>query len=131
MSVRALQRLRFFSRCLRDGDATMASPITLREVTMKGKSGSSIACAFMLGVLALPALAAAPAAAPTVPRDEEAKYQYLKDAANAVVGVQVKALANARSAQTLGVDRMGSGVLIDKDGLVLTIGYLILEADHV
>ena len=75
--------------------------------------------------------AAAPSAAPTPPQDEEAKYQYLRDAANAVVGVKVTALANARSATTLGIDRMGSGVLIEKDGMVLTIGYLILEADHV
>jgi len=80
--------------------------------------------------LALPVLAAAPAAAPTAPRDDEAKYQYLRDAANAVVGLRVKALANARSAQTLGVERNGSGVVIES-GLVLTIGYLVLEADQV
>jgi S1-C subfamily serine protease len=81
--------------------------------------------------LALPSIAAVPSAAPTPPKDEEAKYQYLKDAANAVVGIQVKALANARSATTLGVERSGAGVVIEKDGLVLTIGYLILEADQV
>jgi S1-C subfamily serine protease len=91
---------------------------------------------FVAGILAglamaIPAHAAAPSTAPTAPRDEEAKYQYLKDAANAVVAVNVKALPNARSATTLGVDRSGSGVLIEKDGLVLTIGYLILEADRV
>ena len=49
----------------------------------------------------------------------------------AVVGIKVKAIANARSNETLGVERLGSGVLIPKDGLVLTIGYLILEADQV
>jgi S1-C subfamily serine protease len=76
--------------------------------------------------------AAAPSAAPTdpQPRDEEAKYQYLRDAANAVVGIKVKALANARSAQSLGIERFGSGALIES-GLVLTIGYLVLEADQV
>src|SRR5436190_22497811 len=91
-----------------------------------------IAIAFLTLALALPALAAVPSAAPTAPKqDDESKYQYLKDAANAMVAVQVKAIGNARSAATLGVDRMGAGVVIDKDGLVLTIGYLILEADHV
>ena len=38
---------------------------------------------------------------------------------------------DARSIATLGRERQGSGVLIGDDGLVLTIGYLILEADHV
>ena len=90
-----------------------------------------IARVLMLFALALPAFGAAPPAAPATPRDDDAKYQFLKDAANAVVGVKVKAIANARSAATLGVDRLGNGVVIDKNGLVLTIGYLILEADQI
>jgi len=49
----------------------------------------------------------------------------------AVVGVEVVALDDARSIATLGRERQGSGVLIGADGLVLTIGYLILEADQV
>jgi serine protease Do len=62
---------------------------------------------------------------------EDAAYRKLIDAANAVVGVKVKALPNARSNDTLGAERTGSGVVIAADGLVLTIGYLILEADQV
>ena len=62
---------------------------------------------------------------------EEAAYQLLVDAANAVVGVKVKALPNARSNESLGAERLGSGVLIGNDGLVLTIGYLVTEADQV
>jgi serine protease Do len=58
-------------------------------------------------------------------------YQALVNAANAVVGVKVKALPNARSNETLGEERAGSGILIRDDGLVLTIGYLIMEADQV
>jgi len=58
-------------------------------------------------------------------------YQALVNAANAVVGVKVKALPNARSNETLGEERTGSGILIRDDGLVLTIGYLIMEADQV
>ena len=49
---------------------------------------------------------------------------------SAVVGVQAKAMANARSAATLGAERRGTGVLI-RDGLVLTIGYLVVEAESV
>ena len=58
-------------------------------------------------------------------------YRALAAAANAVVGVKVKALPNARSNETLGAERSGSGILIRDDGLILTIGYLIMEADQV
>jgi serine protease Do len=61
----------------------------------------------------------------------DAAYQALVDAAQAVVSVKVKAIPNARSNETLGAERTGSGMLIRSDGLVLTIGYLILEADTV
>ncbi len=47
----------------------------------------------------------------------------------AVVGVQVTAVEGARSVDTLGRERSGTGVVIGPDGLVLTIGYLMLEAD--
>ena len=86
----------------------------------------------MLALIALPAEAAAARSARVQqPAADDAAYQHLVDAANAVVGVRVKAIGNARSNDTLGVDRTGSGVLIGADGLVLTIGYLILEADQI
>ena len=50
---------------------------------------------------------------------------------SAVVGVKVKAVAQASSAKTLGLNRAGSGVVIGSDGLILTIGYLLLEAETV
>ncbi len=49
----------------------------------------------------------------------------------AIVSVQARALPGARSAATLGTAREGTGVVIGKAGLVLTIGYLIVEADDV
>jgi len=61
----------------------------------------------------------------------EAKQRALAQASAAVVGVHATAVEDARSVDTLGRERQGSGVLIGADGLVLTIGYLILEADHV
>lgn len=57
--------------------------------------------------------------------------QQLAQAQAAVVGLKVTALADARSNATLGRERSGSGVVLDTDGLVLTIGYLVIEADEV
>lgn len=47
---------------------------------------------------------------------------------DAVVKLSIKAVAGARTASTLGAEREGTGVVISADGLILTIGYLILEA---
>jgi S1-C subfamily serine protease len=52
-------------------------------------------------------------------------------ALSAVVGLRATIPRNRRSAQTLGTEREGHGVLIDDRGLVVTIGYLITEADTV
>jgi S1-C subfamily serine protease len=48
-----------------------------------------------------------------------------------VIALEARIPEHARSAQSLGTVRGGTGVLIDGAGLVLTIGYLILEADAV
>jgi len=50
---------------------------------------------------------------------------------NAVVRVMATVPAEARTAPSLGQERAGNGIVIDADGLVLTIGYLILEADKI
>lgn len=49
----------------------------------------------------------------------------------ALVGIEVDVPAGARTAAGLGTRREGNGVVISEDGLVLTIGYLILEASAV
>jgi len=48
----------------------------------------------------------------------------------AVVRVKARILKDARSNATLGPEREGSGVLI-RDGYVVTIGYLVIEAESV
>ena len=48
-----------------------------------------------------------------------------------VVRVRAQASADARSGLTLGRNREGTGVVIDSSGLVLTIGYLITEAEKI
>jgi serine protease Do len=83
------------------------------------------------------AIAAAPpgaAAATPPPANEaavEAQARVLILAKAAMVGVRAIAVEDAQSAKTLGPVRQGSGVVISADGLVLTIGYLILEAENV
>jgi len=61
----------------------------------------------------------------------ETQSRALQRASDAVVGLKAKAIEDARSSATLGAQRQGSGVVISPDGLVLTIGYLILEAEDV
>jgi S1-C subfamily serine protease len=48
-----------------------------------------------------------------------------------VVLLRATAPKDARSAATLGEKREGSGIVIDNSGLILTIGYLILEAEGI
>lgn len=54
----------------------------------------------------------------------------LEHALAAVVGLHAIIPADAFTAGTLGTERAGNGVVID-DGLVLTIGYLVTEAETV
>ncbi len=61
----------------------------------------------------------------------QATIDALNRASAAVVGVRVGVPADARSAETLGKERSGSGVVIGPDGLILTIGYLMLEAQNI
>jgi S1-C subfamily serine protease len=65
------------------------------------------------------------------PSDQTAVIDALSRASAAVVGVRVTAADDARSIATLGKERAGSGVLINKEGLILTIGYLMLEAQDI
>jgi S1-C subfamily serine protease len=64
------------------------------------------------------------------PRAERPRPEVTVDALS-VVKVRATAVANARSASTLGQQREGTGVVIDAKGLVMTIGYLITEAEKV
>jgi len=50
---------------------------------------------------------------------------------DAVVKLSVKAVPNARTAENLGAEREGTGVVFAEKGLILTIGYLILEAGSI
>jgi len=64
------------------------------------------------------------------PKPDDYDYE-LDQALASVVGVKSLVPADAYTAETLGTERAGNGVLIRSDGLVLTIGYLITEAETV
>ncbi len=49
----------------------------------------------------------------------------------AVVGLRSTVPETARTARTLGTERAGNGIVIDDEGLVLTIGYLVMEASDI
>src|SRR3977135_4500050 len=69
---------------------------------------------------------------PAAVRHKPQDYAYdLDSALAAVVGVRSIIPGDAFRAETLGTERAGNGVLIRKDGLVLTTGYLITEAETI
>ena len=55
----------------------------------------------------------------------------LERALNAVVRLSVKIPEDAFTASILGTERAGNGVVIRPDGLIVTIGYLITEAETI
>jgi len=63
------------------------------------------------------------------PRAQDYSYD-LERALSSILGVHAIIPPDAFTADTLGEERAGNGVLID-DGLVLTVGYLITEAETI
>ena len=69
---------------------------------------------------------------PSAAQPKPGNYRYdLDHALASVVGVRTIIPGDAFTADTLGTERTGNGVLIGADGLVLTIGYIITEAETV
>jgi S1-C subfamily serine protease len=64
------------------------------------------------------------------PKPEDYNYE-LDEVLGAVVGIRVLVPPDAFTAEVLGTERAGHGALIRKDGIVLTIGYLITEAETI
>ena len=64
------------------------------------------------------------------PAPEEVRFD-LTAALDAVVGVRAEIPEDAFTASILGTERLGNGVVIREDGLILTIGYLITEAQTI
>jgi S1-C subfamily serine protease len=64
------------------------------------------------------------------PAPEDYDYD-LDQALAAVVGIRTTVPDDAFTADVLGTERAGNGVIIRKDGVILTIGYLVTEAETV
>jgi S1-C subfamily serine protease len=64
------------------------------------------------------------------PRREDLAFD-LDATLSAVVALHAKVPEDAFTASVLGTERAGNGVLIEADGLVVTVGYLITEAEAV
>jgi S1-C subfamily serine protease len=84
----------------------------------------------VLGAAAL-AVACAPLFAAQAASQGQAGQVPLTVDALSVVKIKTQAVRDARSSRSLGNEREGTGIVIDTNGLVLTIGYLITEAEKV
>jgi S1-C subfamily serine protease len=84
-----------------------------------GHRVDSLLAPLAVPLAALWALLAGPAAA---------QAPTLEDLLSAVVKVKTYINPDAQTARNLGREREGSGIVIDQNGLVLTIGYLMVEA---
>ena len=76
------------------------------------------------------ALAAGTLATSVLAQDKDKAQTEAEETLSAIVRVKTRIIKDARSAETLGLQRDGSGVLI-RDGYVLTIGYLVIEAESI
>lgn len=83
------------------------------------------AFAFVLAFVLTSPVRATSSDAPSSER--QGKY----DPIRAVVELQTVVPPEARTARSLGTERQGSGVVIGADGLIVTIGYLIMEAQAI
>jgi S1-C subfamily serine protease len=64
------------------------------------------------------------------PSARELEFDLNRSLASVMV-LHARVPPDAFTARTLGVERLGNGILIGQNGLVLTIGYLITEAEEV
>ena len=88
--------------------------------------------AFLVGLGG--AVAQEPKERPHVQKSQQAQAKVEREAEEmlaAVVRVRMKAIPNARSNTNLGPSREGTGVVIDGRGHIVTIGYIVIEADSI
>ena len=100
------------------------------DAARQGRQGAGIVTHARWVLAALALVLGMPAAAQERAPAPQGQEQLTVDALS-VVKLRSQAVPNARSNRSLGPQRQGTGVVIDSDGLVLTIGYLITEAETV
>lgn len=97
--------------------------MTATAFSMRCRERARVSSAWLLALLFL--------APPCATGQETAAVPSADELLAAIVGVRAQVPAHARTAEALGTERAGSGVVIDANGLIVTIGYLVLEASHV
>ncbi len=98
---------------------------------MKVRIANRMGRQFAACLLTLCAVLGAAASTPPLADAAAEARQRFEALQSATVGIETRAIDDATSARTLGRLREGSGVVIAPQGLVLTIGYLVLEAERV
>lgn len=119
------------------GDGMTMNAFSTHRRLRIGRVVAQFTLAAALAVAAGPLMAQDEGARPAPPAAQEGERAAPRNRpevtvdALSVVKVRAKAVADARTSRSLGASREGTGVVIDSEGLVLTIGYLILEAESV
>ena len=99
---------------------------------MKHFLGLPLDSLFLVSLLLCAAFASMPVQAQAEQQKPKAiSEKQADDLLGSVVRVRTRALPDARSNASVGALREGSGVVIDDRGYVLTIGYLVIEADTI
>jgi S1-C subfamily serine protease len=121
------------------GIASRRARMTQARVTLVTLFALTAAIVFMnrshagTGLVRVQAAAEAPKDAATSPAASSPATAALdaESMLSAIVRVKMRAVPGARSSSTLGPERNGSGVIIDAQGHILTIGYIVNEADSI
>src|SRR5581483_6754902 len=109
----------FDAGCRRCNDPAVAQPTGFdpcKEACMRNRR-------FATGLGALLVLAAS-----TLPALAQSETKTADDLVSAVVQIKTFINPDGRTVENLGREREGTGIVIDSNGLVLTIGYLMVEA---
>jgi S1-C subfamily serine protease len=91
-------------------------------------------CLTVLLFSLLPVLGPVMSVASLMPRPalaREFESPHIAAMVQSIVGIKAIVPSNARTAESLGTERMGNGIVIDSSGLIVTIGYLVMEASSV
>ena len=109
-------------------------PTADRRTTRRLATALAIATLLWLPLrLASPAAMAVPRPAPPrlAPNAVSPMPSYVRRIEPSVVGLRVKARADAPSSQRLGARRAGSAVVFDSRGYAVTVSYLIVDAETI
>src|SRR5262245_2126422 len=101
------------------------------------RAGRRLPASVLLAMLSLAFLSGAAGGAPREgqarpdPRQLSALPSYAQRVEPAIVGLAIEVPPDRPSALTLGTERWGSGVIFDPAGYVLTVSYVVLDAEMI